>query len=71
MNIFKICTTAYSEEDFFIMTDLVSSQVYKTLTTAKNERRYEFDNDELVAILKDKYPHHIIEHYTEIERITI
>jgi hypothetical protein len=53
------------------MTDLVSSQVYKTLNTAKNESRYEFDNDELVAILKDKYPHHIIEHYTEIERITI
>lgn len=76
MNVFKINTTAYSEEDFFILTTLKVEDVVEVINPiVMAERDGEsddyYDNDTLVAALKHRFPKHTIEHYNEFETITI
>jgi hypothetical protein len=74
MNIFRINTTAYEEEDFFILTDLRSEDVESILSPiVKTERETEqyYDNDSLVRALRDAFPYKVIEQYSEFETITI
>jgi len=76
MNIYRINTTAYSEEDFFILTTLKVEDVVEVINPiVMAERDGEsddyYDNDSLVSALKNRFPHHTIEHYNEFETITI
>ena len=74
MDIFRINTTAFVEEDFFLQTDLSEQQIvdiiYPIVLDERNEN-IEYDNDDLVRAIELAYPNAIVEHLTEIETITI
>jgi hypothetical protein len=72
MTIYRINTTAYDEEDFFIVTTLTEKQISDAIMPIiLNEREgYEdYDNDTLFSALINKYPDHVIEIQNEIETI--
>jgi hypothetical protein len=64
-------TTAYGEEDFMLVTNLTDKQikdVIKPIVEAERNDEGEdnfYDNDALFWALKDKYPHNIVDMYTE------
>lgn len=74
MNIFKVNTTAYDEEDFFLMTTLKVEdivEVINPIVMAERDGYESYDNDSLVAALTKRYPKDKIEMYTDFETITI
>jgi len=74
MNIFQINTTAYEEEDFFLLTDLQSDDIVEVINPIVNQSRdgYEdYDNEELVDKLRKRYPNNIVVIYTEFDLISI
>jgi hypothetical protein len=73
MNIFRINTTAFEEEDFFIMTTLTHHDIVEVIMPIVNAERdgyEEYNNESLVVALMSRYPSDIIEMYTEIETLT-
>jgi len=74
MDIFRINTTAFVEEDFFLLTNLSREQIEEVITPIvlieRNEGE-EYDNDDLVSALQITYPNAIVEYLTEFETITI
>ena len=74
MDIFRINTTAFVEEDFFLLTNLSREQIEEVITPIvlieRNEGE-EYNNDDLVSALQITYPNAIIEYLTEFETITI
>lgn len=75
MNIFRINTTAWKEEDFILLTTLTEEQVSDVISPIVEKEREgdgEYDNDSLVKSLEDAYPLAIIEQYsTDLTTITI
>lgn len=74
MNIFKINTTAFNEEDFYLMTTLSEEDIIEVINPLINASRdgyEEYDNDTLVSALQSRFPSDIINHYNEIETINI
>jgi len=74
MNIFRINTTAFEEEDFFLLTDLSEEQVKQVITPmvlAEREGEGYYDNDELTNALVEAYPDALVDYYTEFDTITI
>lgn len=74
MNLFRINTTAFHEEDFTILTNLNNDQIVDVITPIVNEERNDgdgYDNDDLVSALLKAYPNHFITQYNEPEMITI
>jgi len=74
MNIFKVNTTAYDEEDFFLMTTLKVEdivEVINPIVMAERDGYESYYNDSLVAALTKRYPKDKIEMYTDFETITI
>jgi len=74
MNIFKVNTTAYDEEDFFLMTTLKVEdivEVINPIVMAERDGYESYDNDSLVAALTKRYPKDKIEMYTDFETIII
>ena len=74
MDIFRINTTAFVEEDFFLLTNLSREQIEEVITPIvlieRNEGE-EYNNDDLVSALQIKYPNAIVEYLTEFETIII
>ena len=74
MRVVRINTTAYEEEDFFLMTDLTDEQIEEVITPIveleRNDAVY-YTNEELVDALIDKYPSNMIVKYADFETITI
>ena len=74
MKVFKINTTAYKEEDFYLQTDLSEEDIVEVITPIVNAERdgyEEYDNEMLLDALIKRYPRKKIELYTEFELITI
>jgi hypothetical protein len=75
MNIFRIKTTSWQEEDFILMTTLSEENIMDTLSPIVERERQgssEYDNDSLVKDLEDAYPLAIIEQYSvQLTTITI
>ena len=74
MNIYRINTTAYSEEDFFILTSLKFEDVVEVINPLVMQERdgYEYyDNDTLFKALQNRFPKAKIEMFTEFQTITI
>jgi hypothetical protein len=74
MDIFRINTTAFVEEDFFLLTNLSREQIEEVITPIVLIERNEgeqYNNDDLVSALQITYPNAIIEYFTEFETITI
>lgn len=74
MRVVRINTTAYKEEDFFLMTDLTDEDIEVVITPIveleRNNESY-YTNEELVDALINKYPNSTIVVYTDFETITI
>lgn len=74
MNIFKVSTTAYKEEDFYLQTELDEVDIVEVITPIVNAERdgYEvYDNELLLDELKKRYPRKKIELYEEFKEIII
>jgi len=72
MKVVKINTTAYEEEDFYLMTDLSEDDLYEVIMPIVNQERdgYEdYDNESLLSALKKRYPTNIVD-IIEIEEIS-
>ena len=74
MNIFRINTTAYEEEDFFLLTDLTEDKIEKVISPIveleRNDESY-YTNEELTDELILAYPQAFIRMYTDFETIKI
>lgn len=74
MKVFRINTTAYKEEDFYLQTDLSEDDIVEVITPIVNAERdgYEvYDNESLLYALEKKYPRNKIELITDFDTITI
>jgi hypothetical protein len=72
MRVVKISTTAYSEEDFFLLTTLDDAslvEVINPLVMAERDGYEEYDNDSLVSALRKRYPFDKIEMYTGFDNL--
>lgn len=77
MNIFKINTTAFEEEDFFLLTNLSVEQIKKVITPIVLKERQSgdeedsYDNYDLTNALIEAYPDALVDYYTEFDTIII
>ncbi len=74
MNIFRISTTAYKEEDFYLQTELDEVDIVEVIMPIVNAERdgYEvYDNELLLDMLVKRYPRKKIELYEEFRTIII
>jgi hypothetical protein len=59
MNLYKINTTAYEEEDFFLVTDLTEQdiiEVVNPIVMAERDGYEDYDNITIFTALKVRYP---------------
>lgn len=64
MNVIRINTTAYEEEDFAIVTDLTESQIVKIIrpiVLAERKGKGDYDNHTLHDALVSAYPNNTID----------
>lgn len=74
MKIFRISTTAYKEEDFYLQTELTEEDIVEVITPIVNAERdgyEEYDNEILLDALIKRYPRKKTELYSEFDVITI
>lgn len=74
MKIFRVSTTAYKEEDFYLQTDLEEQDIVEVIMPIVNAERdgyEEYDNEILLDALQKRYPRKKIELYIEFDLITI
>ena len=73
MNIFKIQTTAYEQEDFFLHTELDEQDIVEVINPIVMAERdgYEvYDNESLLNALEKRFPRKKIELHVEFPTIT-
>ncbi len=73
MRLFKVNTTAYEEEDFFLLTDLSEqdiSEVINPIVMAERDGYEEYDNDTIISALMKRYPKNNITMIAEFEQLT-
>lgn len=74
METFRVNTTAWEEEAFFITTDLCEKQIIGIITPIveleRNEVQY-YTNSDLVEALSEAYPENTVKFYQEIKTIVI
>ena len=72
MRVIRINTTAWSEEDFYLVTTLDDDQiaeVIQPIVNAERDGEEYYDNDTLVKALKDRFPLEYIDTYTEFDKL--
>jgi hypothetical protein len=72
MNIFRINTSAWQEEDFYLMTSLTEAKIKKVIEPMvqyERENEMMYDNEEYLNALQQKYPRSVIEMHQYIELI--
>jgi hypothetical protein len=70
MNIFRINTSAWQEEDFYLMTSLTEEKIKKVIQPMveyERENEMMYDNEEYLNALQEKYPRSVIEMHQYIE----
>jgi len=73
MKIFKVNTTAYEEEDFFLLTDLSEqdiTEVVHPIVMAERDGEDEYDNESILQALRKRYPKKQITMIVEFEQLT-
>ena len=73
MRVIRINTTAWMEEDFYLITTLDDDQIAEVIQPIVNAERdvyEEYDNDILLQALKDKFPMEYADMYTEFDKLT-
>jgi hypothetical protein len=74
MIVYRVQTTVYEEEDFFLLTDLTLEQVTEVMTPivkAERDGGQDYDSEIIVNALQKRYPGRIAISYTEFDVITI
>jgi len=76
LRVIEINTTAWNEENFYLLTTLSDEQITKVITPiveAERENDSFYDNDFLVEKLNESYPNDIVTHYVHdgFDKITI
>jgi hypothetical protein len=72
MRVIKINTTAFEEEDFFLLTTLTDQDIVEVINPIVNAERdgyEEYDNEMLVEALKKRFPLEFIEMYIEFDEL--
>jgi hypothetical protein len=73
MQVFKINTSAWGEEDFYLMTTLDEEQIKKIIQPMvdyERENDIMYDNEDYVNALEQRYPKATIKLYQNFELIT-
>lgn len=74
IQVLRINTTAYKEEDFFLLTDLSEDDIIEIITPIvelEREGFVDYDNEALVSALKTRYHGRLIEMYSDFDTLTI
>jgi hypothetical protein len=72
MRVIRINTTAWAEEDFYLVTTLDDDQIAEVIQPIVNAERdgyEEYDNDTLVKAIKDRFPLEYSDMYTEFDKL--
>ena len=72
MRVIKINTTAFEEEDFYLLTTLTDQDVVEVINPIVNAERdgyQEYNNDILVEALKKRYPLEYVEMHIEFDKL--
>ena len=73
MYAYKINTTAWSEEDFFLITDLSGMEVEDVIypiVLAEREQGIEYTNEDIIVALKERYPNSTIMAYEQFVELS-
>jgi hypothetical protein len=73
MRVIRINTSAWSEEDFYLVTTLDDQdivEVINPLVNAERDGEEYYDNDSLLQALKDRFPCDHVDMYTEFDKLT-
>lgn len=73
MKVFRVNTTAYEEEDFFLLTDLTEqkiTEVIQPMVMAERDEYEEYDNDMILSALEKRYPKNKITMILEFDQLT-
>jgi hypothetical protein len=72
MRVIRINTTAWQEEDFYLVTNLWDKDIVETirpLVESERSGEMEYDNQILVQALKDKFPLAYVDIYEEFDKL--
>jgi hypothetical protein len=73
MRVIKVITTAYSEENFFLLTNLTDEQISEVIQPIVNSERDgygEYDNEFLCNELLSRFPNNHIEMIIDFDELT-
>ena len=74
IKVLRINTTAYSQEDFYLLTDLSEEEIVKVIEPIVQKERdglEDYDNEILTSALESRYHGRIIKMYEDFETLTI
>ena len=74
MRVIRINTTAWEEEDFYLLITLTDDQIIEVvepIVQAERDGDECYDNETLFEVLKDLYPNEHVEMYEEFDKLTI
>lgn len=72
MRVVKISTTAYEEEDFFLLTNLTDdeiAEVVQPIVNAERDGYEEYDNKSIWMALTNRFPNNRIDMMTEFDEL--
>jgi hypothetical protein len=72
MRVIRINTTAFEEEDFYLLTTLTDEQIAEVIQPIVNADRdgyEEYDNESIWRALTERFPLEFVEMYNEFETL--
>jgi hypothetical protein len=72
MRVIRINTTAWIDEDFYLLTTLDDDQiaeVIQPIVNAERDGEKYYDNDVILQALKDRFPLEYADMYTEFDKL--
>jgi hypothetical protein len=72
IKVYRVSTTAYEEEDFFLLTDLKEqdiTEVINPIVMAERDGEEDYDNETIINALRKQYPKKNITMFTEFEHL--
>jgi hypothetical protein len=72
MRLFRVNTTEYEEEDFFLLTDLTEqdiTEVVQPIIMAERDGYEEYENETLLDALRSRYPNNKITMIVDFEEL--
>jgi uncharacterized protein YqeY len=73
MRVIRINTTAFNEEDFYLLTTLNDDQIAEVIQPIVNAERdgyEEYTNEDLFRALTDRFPNDKIDMFNEFDELT-